>query len=259
MLIWAPLTTVLLVGAGYFLSRKPVREIPILINGLIPSEPEAKTKEESGTTILIFYEGDDPKDESKAIFKGYADERGRVEAYISSENVGRSVQIRVRHMPYKFIELQMTIPSLGLVHTIKLEEDGVYNGKVRGKDVGNLDKYFEDSLKEADIERSRFALNVSKLLNHPFARIPVVFWLVVYVTSILAFAGDYWRFRDMFCSPLESFVQSIYFSAVTITTLGYGETVPTTDTLRMIVSVEAVLGIFVVGFALNSLFAGPRK
>ena len=38
-----------------------------------------------------------------------------------------------------------------------------------------------------------------------------------------------------------------------MTTLGYGESYPVTDELRMACSAEAFLGVFIVGFALNSL------
>ncbi len=87
----------------------------------------------------------------------------------------------------------------------------------------------------------------------------MTFWLTTYVVSIFAFAGDYWRLADAFPAQWDSFIDAIYFSTVTITTLSYGDTYPKTDLLRMAVSVEAILGIFVVGLALNSMFYGPRK
>ena len=259
MFIWVPSVAVILVIVGYFLSRQSTRDIPILINGLIPSERGAKSKEESGTTVLIFYADEDPKDKKAQIFRGYADEDGRVEANISSDNVGRSVEIRARHAAYKSDEFRMTIPRHGIVHTMKMEKDGVYNGKIRGKDVGDLAAHYDEALSAAEVDRARYIQNAASISRHPFARIPVLFWLVVYIASILAFAGDYWLFGGSFHNTWETFAHSVYFSTVTITTLGYGETYPTTDPLRMAVSIEAILGIFVVGFALNSLFYGPRR
>ncbi len=153
----------------------------------------------------------------------------------------------------------MTIPRYGIIHAMKMEKDGVYNGRIRGKDVGNLAAYYNEALTAAEVDRARYIQNAARISSHPFARIHVFFWLVVYVVSIFAFAGDYWRFDDSFHATWESFVHSVYFSTVTITTLGYGETFPKTDALRLAVSFEAVLGIFVVGFALNSLFYGPRR
>lgn len=50
-----------------------------------------------------------------------------------------------------------------------------------------------------------------------------------------------------------SFGRMFYFSAVTITTLGYGDIVPITDTTRWFVACESILGILLVGLFLNSL------
>lgn len=51
--------------------------------------------------------------------------------------------------------------------------------------------------------------------------------------------GSYWRM--------------LYLSAVTITTLGYGDIVPITDRARILVGFEAVFGILLAGFFLNSI------
>lgn len=259
MLVWIPISIVALFVIGYFLSARTTADIPILINGLIPSLPGAETKEESGTTVYIVYSDEDPKAPGAEIFRGYADEDGKVQALISASNVGRTVLIRVRHAAYVFEEFQTTIPQHGVIHTMKMQKDGNYGGKIRGKDVGNLNAYYEESLKFANFERERYMRASVRISGHPFARIPVIFWLASYITLILSFAGDYWRFADAFPGKWDSFIHSAYFSAVTITTLGYGETYPETDLIRVAVSLEAVLGIFIVGFALNSLFYGPRR
>ncbi len=49
------------------------------------------------------------------------------------------------------------------------------------------------------------------------------------------------------------FPRMLYFSAVTITTLGYGDIVPISDRSRILVGVESVLGLILVGLFLNSL------
>lgn len=48
-------------------------------------------------------------------------------------------------------------------------------------------------------------------------------------------------------------VRMLYLSASTITTLGYGDIVPLTTTSRLLVSIEAVLGILLIGLFLNAL------
>jgi hypothetical protein len=50
-----------------------------------------------------------------------------------------------------------------------------------------------------------------------------------------------------------SFSRMLYLSAVTITTLGYGDILPRTNRARLLVALEAVLGIIVIGLFLNSL------
>lgn len=51
----------------------------------------------------------------------------------------------------------------------------------------------------------------------------------------------------------HSFIECIYFSIVTITTLGYGDILPANDTGRIIAGIESVLGITLIGLFLNSL------
>lgn len=50
-----------------------------------------------------------------------------------------------------------------------------------------------------------------------------------------------------------SFWRMFYLSAVTITTVGYGDIVPITTKARIIVSIEAIWGIVLIGIFLNSL------
>jgi hypothetical protein len=257
--IWVPIAAVILAIAGYFLSRRPTETIPILINGLIPSEPGALLKSESGTTVYIVYIDEETDMKEEEIFRGYADEDGRIEEHISSENVDRLVLIRARHAGYEPQEFRMTIPRHGIVLTVKMETDGVYEGELRGKNVGDLSDHYNAALMFSEQYRVQYIQSAANIDSHPFARIPIVFWLVVYIISILAFAGDYLRFEDSFLLKWESYAHSVYFSAVTITTLGFGETYPTTDWLRIAVSSEAILGVFVVGLALNSLFYEPRR
>ena len=52
-------------------------------------------------------------------------------------------------------------------------------------------------------------------------------------------SGGFWRW--------------LYFSAVTITTLGYGDLVPLTNSARMLVAIEAVLGVMIAGLFLNAV------
>jgi hypothetical protein len=45
----------------------------------------------------------------------------------------------------------------------------------------------------------------------------------------------------------------VYFSAIVITTVGFGDIIPITNTARLLVALEAVLGIVLVGLFLNAV------
>jgi voltage-gated potassium channel Kch len=64
-----------------------------------------------------------------------------------------------------------------------------------------------------------------------------------YVRAMLGFPSD----------PYDNFLRMVYLSAVTLTTLGYGDIVPLTSWSRGITALEAVLGILIVGMFLNSV------
>ncbi len=252
MIIWIPITLILLIFIGLYISLQKTTKIPIFINGLIPCLRNTKSKEGSGTTVYIVHIAEDSSQE-KEIFRGFADEYGRVKALISAKNVGRHVLIRYQHSAFESGEFETTIPSYGVIQTVKMEKDEKYRGKIRGKEVPDLVQHYDEALVYAEFQRKKYIRTSSKTLGHPFARIPVEFWLLSYVTLIFAFAMDYWNNAADFNGSLDTFVHALYFSVVTITTLGYGESYPTTDELRMACSAEAFLGVFIVGFALNSL------
>jgi hypothetical protein len=69
----------------------------------------------------------------------------------------------------------------------------------------------------------------------------------------LAFAV--WQERDgiNYATSKDTFYRMLYLSAVTITTVGYGDIVPLTDLARAAVASEAILGIVLIGLFLNAL------
>lgn len=52
-----------------------------------------------------------------------------------------------------------------------------------------------------------------------------------------------------------SCVDSIYFSVVTITTLGYGDILPQNDFYKLLISLEVILGIAIFGLFISSLWS----
>lgn len=69
---------------------------------------------------------------------------------------------------------------------------------------------------------------------------------------VILFGIIYWAFPSFWKIPLN-FVESMYFSVVTITTLGYGEITPANDLARVITALEALSGIFIIGLFLNAV------
>jgi len=51
----------------------------------------------------------------------------------------------------------------------------------------------------------------------------------------------------------NSFLTHLYYSAVTVTTLGYGDITPLTESAAIIVGTESVLGVVIIGLFLNQI------
>lgn len=64
--------------------------------------------------------------------------------------------------------------------------------------------------------------------------------------------------RGVVKGGVENFHRYFYFSAVTITTLGYGDIAPITVRSRLLVASETIFGIVLIGLFLNSL-KSPRS
>jgi hypothetical protein len=56
-----------------------------------------------------------------------------------------------------------------------------------------------------------------------------------------------------------TFGRMLYVSAVTITTLGYGDVIPLTRGARSAVAIEAILGVVLAGLFINSLFSRRKS
>ncbi len=256
-IFWIPLLFLPMLALGVYISLRRARRIPVLINGLIPGLPDADTKDESGTTVWIVYLDEEGQpDADNEIFRGYADQEGAVRETIPAKSAGRRVLIRWRHAAYVFDEFETVVPKYGLIHTVRMRSDGVYNGNVRGADVPDLQAHYQEGLEAAEQVRQRFVR--SQTLGHPFSRIPIGYWVTLYLVLILACSLDYYRNSAAFEIPLDSYLHALYFSVVTITTLGYGDSSPITDVLRMACAFEALAGVFILGFTLNSIYRAPE-
>jgi len=254
MIIWTIASYSLIIGiASYVIFlRRP--ELPVLINGMIPGLPGAESKAESGSTAYIFYSNTERDDAGREIFRGYADDKGVIRATVPVASVGRPVTIRIRHAGFRFPDTQLEVLKHGLFYTARLERDGVYSRPLRGAPVADLGTHYEESTMLLERVRTD-AIRLAFSLRTRIGLVPVMFWPIFYIVLIFGFALDYAANESAFNSQFESFLHAVYFSVVTITTLGYGEIYPVTDLFRILCSVEAVSGLLMVGLFLNSLFS----
>ncbi|MBO2676212.1 two pore domain potassium channel family protein [Shewanella algae] len=85
---------------------------------------------------------------------------------------------------------------------------------------------------------------------------PPLAYGVIYLANILIFSLIYaFIFANDFKDISIGYIQSLYFSVVTVTTLGFGDLTPRLDAapLLLVVTAQVVLGIVTIGLFLNSI------
>jgi len=80
---------------------------------------------------------------------------------------------------------------------------------------------------------------------------PLIF-AALYFVSLFGFAVAYFVMEQLWECPIN-FPDSLYFSAVTITTLGYGDITPQSTMGKYLAASEAVVGITLIGLFLTAL------
>ena len=118
----------------------------------------------------------------------------------------------------------------------------------------------------------RFVVETSELFegfNRRLSRLiaPIFAFFTVYSLIVIVFAGLY-RVVDRY-GPGEhfrvegavrdiTFPESIYFSLVTLSTVGYGDIVPLSNLVRGLVLVEIVMGVLLLMFGVSELMSHSR-
>jgi hypothetical protein len=69
--------------------------------------------------------------------------------------------------------------------------------------------------------------------------------------------ADYARLQEIMEEAQWSFVDFCYFSTITMTTVGYGDILPNSARVRAWVTLQCIIGVFYVGFALSLLWPSP--
>lgn len=115
-------------------------------------------------------------------------------------------------------------------------------------------------VKRAEIENVS-ALTISPLLLFPYdinSEVPAteenrITWLPISEPLHNKVLGFSQTIKGFPVNASGSYSRMFYFSAVTITTLGYGDIVPITNVARITVAIQSIFGIVLIGLFLNSL------
>lgn len=87
-------------------------------------------------------------------------------------------------------------------------------------------------------------------------------WVLAYLVITLFFAFIYYYsdYKWGGSEPINGFADSLYFSIVTITSLGFGDIFPVSGSpMRIPVMTEAILGVITIGIFLNDLALSQSK
>jgi len=168
---------------------------------------------------------------------------------VEDGNVAFSIYAHLRQRQGKFTGAEEYTP-LQLFFSL--------NSRIRtweGKGLAPVD-HFEIVTKEGYQPAFEGSLGSKDLIKCVFpASSEVPMAGVIYIPGTLT--ADIVRFSEAkrgFPAQMSGqFVRMLYLSASTITTLGFGDIVPLTTSARLAVSVEAVLGIVMMGLFLNAI------
>jgi voltage-gated potassium channel len=107
-----------------------------------------------------------------------------------------------------------------------------------------------------------FFQSASRLLVPAFA------FLTFYSMLVIIFACIY-RILDRFTEAPQfminmvpetiSFSYALYFSIITVSTVGYGDVVPLTDSVRVIVAIQIIFGVLLLLFGFSEIIAYARE
>ncbi len=116
-------------------------------------------------------------------------------------------------------------------------------------------------------EVATFLIDIGLLLEEFLTRIlrltvPAFAFLAFYAILVIAFAAVYgivsrssalhhFRIGDEYRSL--TFFESLYFSVITLATVGYGDIVPSSNLVRMLAAFEVIVGIMLILFGVSEL------
>ena len=120
---------------------------------------------------------------------------------------------------------------------------------------------------------STFLIDTGVLFDDLLARIrqltaPAFAFLTFYSLNVILFASLYQIIDSFTAAPMflvdgalqkVTFTDSLYFSIISLSTVGYGDITPASDAIRVVVAVQVVFGILLLLFGFNEIFTYSRK
>jgi voltage-gated potassium channel len=98
--------------------------------------------------------------------------------------------------------------------------------------------------------------------------VPTFAFLTFYSVAVIAFATLYRIIDRLSAEPNFSiggasraitFAESLYFSIVTMATVGYGDIVPASDAARALAALQVVLGVLLLLVGFSEIFSYTRE
>lgn len=120
---------------------------------------------------------------------------------------------------------------------------------------------------------SSFLIDTGLVFEEFFARVaglivPAFAFITFYSVGVIVFAAAY-RILDRFASAPNfyvhgvardiSFPESVYFSIVTMATVGYGDITPLSDAARIVAAIQVVVGVLLLLFGFSEIMAYARE
>ena len=97
---------------------------------------------------------------------------------------------------------------------------------------------------------------------------PAFAFLTFYSLNVILFASVYQIFDRFTAAPMFlidrelreiDFASSLYFSIISLSTVGYGDITPASDAIRIIVAIQVVFGVLLLLFGFNEIFTYARR
>lgn len=117
-------------------------------------------------------------------------------------------------------------------------------------------------LVEVGLLFEEFFLRMSRLMIPAFAFLTFYSMLVIAFASIYAVISHYSAGRHFLVGNVDraiSFPEAIYFSIVTLSTVGYGDIIPASSVARALAAFEVVCGVMLLLFGVSELLEYTRE